>query len=407
MSARNPAVPRRSRQVLTVCWGSYAAAYLGRVNYAVIIPFLIADLGISKARTGMVGTVFFWAYALGQYNSGIWGDRVNTRTLITVGLLGSAVCNLAAGAVSSPLPLTLFWGMNGIFQALFWAPLIRLLKNFFSPDQANRVGMIMSTSMIGGYALAWGLLGVVMTVFGWRFGFWLPAAAMILYAAVWLRSIHGEEADVPAAARNVRRLNTWNYLRSEKLGYLLPLGLVKGFVKEGISLWAPLLMVEYFLLESGQAMLLILLIPFVGFFGIVFSGWLHRRTGQNVCQTLTVILSFTMLMILGIPTLGTRYGLLGLLLTALVNAGIYGANNILMATVPLQLIKSEYAAGATGFLNGSAYLGGGLSGIVTGLIADRLGWNAVVIMWILLLALMLLLLQFSRLNSAHIEEDLK
>lgn len=395
------AVPEKSKQVLSLCWWSYAIAYFGRVNYAIIIPFLIADLGITKAQTGFVGTVFFWAYALGQYNSGWLGDRINTRWLVTVGLVGSSLCNLSAGLTHSPFVLAVIWGFNGVFQALFWAPLIRLLKEYFSPQEANTVGMIMSTSMIGGYALAWGALGMVISTLGWRFGFWIPSCAMVVYALWWVKSLQGSETGEIIRKEQRKKLNVLSYLREEGLAYLVPLSFMKGFVKEGIGLWAPLLLIEFLMLDSQKSVFLVLLIPFAGFFGIIFSSYLHSKMNYHAHRTLTLILGFTMLTIMGLPIMGSRNGLLGLFLITLVNAGTYGANNILMATIPLQLINQEYAARVTGFLNGSAYFGGGLSGIATGLVADVWGWNAVVLMWIVLLITMLLLLQTSRIRSTE------
>jgi sugar phosphate permease len=50
-------------------------------------------------------------------------------------------------------------------------------------------------------------------------------------------------------------------------------------------------------------------------------------------------------------------------------------------TIPLQYRKYGRVSAIAGFIDFSIYVGSGLSGVFTGLIADLLGWNSVFVLW--------------------------
>jgi len=78
------------RRIFVILWITYASFYLGRVNFSVALPGIMADFGWTRTDVGAIGTALFWAYAIGQFINGQLGDRLGARVMITVGLyLGS------------------------------------------------------------------------------------------------------------------------------------------------------------------------------------------------------------------------------------------------------------------------------------------------------------------------------
>jgi len=45
-------------------WTSYATYYFGKVNLSLIIPILIATMGMTKGELGAVASGFLFAYAI-------------------------------------------------------------------------------------------------------------------------------------------------------------------------------------------------------------------------------------------------------------------------------------------------------------------------------------------------------
>jgi sugar phosphate permease len=74
------------RIVLVTCMLVYCTSQLVRWNYASITKYLITDLGIGKPEIGLLGSAFFYAYAIAQIPWGTATDLWGGRRVIPVGI---------------------------------------------------------------------------------------------------------------------------------------------------------------------------------------------------------------------------------------------------------------------------------------------------------------------------------
>jgi sugar phosphate permease len=161
-------------RIFFICWLTYAGYYLGRVNLAVALPSIQADLHWSKAAAGLIGSAFYWVYALGQLINGRLGDQLSARRLVAMGLVASALLNLAFGA-SSALPLmALIWAANGLAQSTGWGPMMKTLARWFEPRQRGRLTALFMPCYVVGHAASWALGGWLCASRGWRYAFIVP-----------------------------------------------------------------------------------------------------------------------------------------------------------------------------------------------------------------------------------------
>ena len=108
-------------------WSSYAAFYFGRVNLSIVMPVLLATYGdLSLYSVGWVASGFLGAYAIGQFVHGQLSEKYNPVMYLTIGLLGSAVINLALG-FSAGFFFILLIGeiIDGGFQSMGWSSTVR------------------------------------------------------------------------------------------------------------------------------------------------------------------------------------------------------------------------------------------------------------------------------------------
>ena len=63
---------------VAVCAG-YALAMFHRTAFSEIAPLLGAEIGLSAARLGWIGSSFFWVYLLTQIPAGLLLDAVGPR----------------------------------------------------------------------------------------------------------------------------------------------------------------------------------------------------------------------------------------------------------------------------------------------------------------------------------------
>lgn len=164
------------RRIVVMGWITYASYYLGRVNLSTAIPGLREDLHLSSQDVGWLSSGFFLSYALGQLVSGHMGDRISPRKLVLWGMLLSAAMNFIFGAVPIWSVMFLAWTINGFFQSTGWAPILKLLSNWHSPEQSRKVAGIYATSYVAGNALTWILTGWLVAKVGWQSAFWVPSS---------------------------------------------------------------------------------------------------------------------------------------------------------------------------------------------------------------------------------------
>lgn len=176
--------------------------YLDRVCIAVAGPRMQDALHISPQAWGWVMSVFFISYSAFEVPTGILGDRIGPRRVLTrVVLWWSAFTSLTGAVVSYPLLLVVRFcfgaGEAGAFPNIAvvigrWMPVTHRTRTF---------GIVQMMSQLGG-SLAPLLVVPIMIHYGWQAAFYLFAGLGVIWAAVWywwFRDSPAEKPGMPAA----------------------------------------------------------------------------------------------------------------------------------------------------------------------------------------------------------------
>jgi sugar phosphate permease len=378
------------RRIVVACFITYACYYLGRVNLAVTVPALRQAFGWDKATIGVIGTAFYWAYAAGQLVNGPLGDRVSPRRLVAVGLVASALLNLAFGSLGGALPwLFTLWALNGWAQATGWAPIIRTLSRWFEPAQRARVTAIIGPSYLVGHAASWALAGALTARLGWRYAYWVPGVLLMGAAALWYSLARDEPGEALAEDTRTPARGGASLLAGMGAAWRGPMrwaaavSLLSGMVKEGLNLWGPTYLVEEQSLGVLGAALGGLLIPTAGIAGQIVTGRVQQGVARG--RERPVVAGLGVVVAVGAAALyltgGGRSLSVALLMLGLVAAGSHGMNGLLMASLPLSLGSRAPVSAITGALNFCQYLGAGLGAALVGALVDRLGWGGAYGWW--------------------------
>lgn len=383
------------RRIVAACFVTYACYYLGRVNLAVTVPALRQAYGWDKAAIGVMGTAFYWVYAAGQLVNGPLGDRVSPRRLVALGLVVSALINLAVCSLGGALPwLVGLWALNGWAQATGWAPIIRTLSRWFAPAQRARVTALISPSYLVGHAASWALAGTLTARLGWRYAYWVPGILLLGAAGLWYAVARDEPGGASRNAPRPREVSGQSWLAGLSAAWRGPMrwatavSLLSGVVKEGLNLWGPTYLVEEQSLGLLGAALSGLLIPLAGIAGQLVTARVQRgaaRASRATQHERPVVAGLGVVVAAGAVALylvaGSRSPLVALLMLALVAAGSHGMNGLLMASLPLSLGTEAPVSSVTGALNFCQYLGAGLGAALVGALVDRFGWGGAYGWW--------------------------
>lgn len=385
---------KKQKEIFIFCWIAYACVYLGRTNISVALPYIQNQFHFTKAEVGLIGSVFFWVYGIGQLINGYIGDKISSKLLIFMGLFIAGISNLFFGLSSSLIIMILFWGLNGYFQSMVWGPITRILSSWFPFKDRNRVITGISTSMVGGYLFAFLSCGAILYYADWKWTFWIPGIIIVLFSILWYAKIKNTPKDVGLQSPNDNIVNEnkeknvdnskslVRIIIDTKLWLVVIACFAQAIVKEGIGLWAPTFLMETQNLNIKATIGLLLFVPIMNFGGVLLSGWLNKKFKYEEKLTVAVLLMFGMLMIIGLIKIQGFGQVVAMIFLGLASGAVYGANNLLLGVVPMNYIKFNKVSTIAGFLNFCSYLAAGIATATTGGIVDKYGWNGVLLLWI-------------------------
>ena len=173
---------------------AYATSQFARQNYAGVQKFMAADLDLDKAALGLLGSVFFYSYALCQMPWGMASDRFGSRSVTGLGILitAGAMFGFATGQTEGAL---IGWRVvSGIGGAAVYVAMVGGMARWFPKSERG-----FSQSALGGVGGGLGesaayflmpLISIYM-VSGWRQATTSMAVALVgmgLLCLVFLRS---------------------------------------------------------------------------------------------------------------------------------------------------------------------------------------------------------------------------
>jgi D-galactonate transporter len=378
----------------------YLITYLDRVNISAAAPVISKEFGFDKVTMGAIISAFVWAYALFQVPGGWLGDRFGPRRMLTIIVtywsIMTAATALATGAVSFIVVRFLFGvGEGGAFPVA-----TRAMQLWYPPRERGFVqGITHSASRLGA-AIAPPIVIAIMTAFEWRWAFYVCGAVGIVWAVWWwfayrdlpeehglvnraeVERIRGTDAqgDVNPPKIEARATVPWaTLLRSPNMWAIMCAYFTYVYCLWIFLSWLPSYLVDYrhfTLLTVGWLASLPLLAGVVGdTVGGLATDWLLRKTGKaRFARRLVAIVGLLGCCICIVPAalVDDPYGAVYLLT---------GAMFFLECTigpswaVPMDT-GGKYSGTVSGMMNMAGNIGGALSPLVFGFLAQIGSWQA-------------------------------
>jgi MFS transporter, OPA family, sugar phosphate sensor protein UhpC len=249
---RSAALPYRW-VILSVAIVAYGASQFARQNHAGIQKFIADDLQLDRGAIGLLGSAFFYSYAIFQMPWGIASDRVGSRAVIGVGILLTALTMVGFASGESSLSLIMWRIASGVAAAAIYVPLAGGIARWF-PDRERSFsqGTLGGVGGALGEGMAYLLLPVLAIYFasGWREGTNIVAgviAAMGVLCLVFFRSAPAGET------ATTRRPFDWSLLRDGQLwcyGFLYS-GFVVGI--RGTQTWLAVYAADVYISVYGMS----------------------------------------------------------------------------------------------------------------------------------------------------------
>lgn len=375
--------PRQIR-LLAALFIAYTAAYISRTNLSPALDAIAQQFNLTAGQVGLLPTLFAIPYAAGQVVNGALVDRFRSQNFILMGLIGSALINIAFSFSQSYSLLMVLWCLNGCFQSMIWTPIVRTMAQEFQDSIRARAMFFISMTLIVGYLCAWLLSGLLTSYFSWRAAFRMSGIVTGVLGLISFFAMNDhvdKKQEQSVAEAPVRQASIGKLIFGTDLIFLLICCMFNGYVRDSIMNWAPKMLVDTQGIDLSSALGAILIIPVINFIGIQLGKLTYNRLNADVRRTIMLMMLLCTAFSLILTLFYQTSALLCTMLLALCSAMAYSLNPLLTSFLPMDYRDSGRVALAAGLIDATIYVGSALSGTFAGTLRDRMGWYAVFGSW--------------------------
>ncbi|HXM12786.1 MAG TPA: MFS transporter [Terriglobales bacterium] len=154
--------------------------------YALVLTYVMRDLGMSKATSGLLYTLTLLASGIGGVFFGFLADRIGRKRALMLSILTYSICSFASGLSTTVLMLAVFRFILGLGMGGEWNTGATLVAETWPNELRAKAISVVQSSWAIGYALAALVAGVVLRYSTWRMVFFVGILPAII--TLWIQS---------------------------------------------------------------------------------------------------------------------------------------------------------------------------------------------------------------------------
>ena len=271
-----------------------------------LLPFIRDDFALDYTQVGWLLSAFTVAYGIGQLPAGWLADRIGSRAVITIGVVGVGLSGLLVGLSPTYIVMVVFLVLLGATGGGYHPASAPLISAAVEPKNRGRA---LGIHQIGGSAsffLTPLIAAAIATALGWRGSFIALSIPTIIFGVVFYvllgrRGYTGKtKQETPAG--HVESAATPGGLR--RLVAFLILSMVSVALIISIVSFIPLFIVDHFKVgeEVGAAMLALVFSG--GLWASLLGGYLSDRLGRVRVLVVTCLLAGPIIYLLNLAPFG-------------------------------------------------------------------------------------------------------
>lgn len=369
---------RNAWTMLALLIAGQVAMSSGAYLWGPLAPFMVAELGVSKAQFGAVQSAFYVVGALMALPAGVLADRFDGRWLLLGCLLAMAVPLALLSRAGTLAAVTVLAGLCGLGNGAINQVGARGVLHWFPPRRrATAMGLRQTGNMLGAALAAVALPGLAQWL-GWRTAVLLVAAVAAIAAltsgGLYREAPVGADA-TPGKARPGVRAVAGQFLHNRPFVRLLLLAPFVAYAQIAMTTFFVLFLTDRQQLPAALAGSLLggaLLAAAVGriAWGVIADRLFARSRGR----CLALVMALTALAAAALAMLPAdagpwRAGMIGLLY----GFCAMGWQGLLMVVIA-ESVGIALAGTAVGLLINVAWIGFVLGPVVFGALADGPGY---------------------------------
>jgi len=369
-------------------------AYMDRANLSVVAEPMMRDLNLSKVEFGILGSLFSLGYALTQIPGGILAERFGSRLIVSISLVAWSAFTILTAVTPKYIWLCVVRFCFGVGEAPTYPSNAVFNTYWFRRNEKARAASLLLAGSYFGPVIAPTLTVAIMLLWNWQMVFYIFGGLGIVVAIMWYFLARNRPEEHPwISAEELGYIQENRAIGSEKVEAKAPwrvfiknrefwaVGMQYFFVAYMTTLfmiWLPTYLQEargFSLAHMGIAAsfpwLAICLCVLSG--GSVSDGLLKRGKSLMVARGYTAIAGFVVFII---ATCGAAW-------TESAIASVFWLS-LALGALGLPVVTSwaiaadkgqQYAGSVSGWMNLWGNMGGVVSPVLCGWLAQSFGWH--------------------------------
>lgn len=367
-----------NKLIFMVAYLAYTAIYIARVNLSMAGPELIESNIVNTAQLGLLGSVFSTVYAVGRLINGGLSDKKPPYIMITTGLILAGLSNAFFSFFPPFIGILVLWTVNAYAQSMLWSSVLCIVSSLYEKQEAKKKTSAMVTSVAMGNILGIVINTALITRLGVRFAFIIPGILTLVLGGI----IFFTTRDIkPIEAKEEKKhISMWGLLKDKELKMMSVPAMLHGVMKDNISLWMTVFIVDTYLVDLSTSAYYVLLIPIIGFIGRTLYPFMFKlcKGKENTVSLIGFALCITASLILCVGKVGM---ILSVLALSVIYAAVSMINTSILSIYPMHYLKTGNVASVSGIMDFATYLGAGISSVIYGVVIDAFGYVPMFVSW--------------------------
>lgn len=175
----------RGKMLVAIAFGWFLSIS-ARMIYPALLPYLRTTYGLTLTTAGLLVTVLWVAYGLGQLPGGMIADWAGERVLLILSSLIAAGMLALVVVANSPIILFVATTLFGLGTALYGVSRFTILKDIYPDQIGTATGVTMAAGDIGNAVMP-PTAGFIAATVAWQYGFGFVVPLFVLAAGgLWI-----------------------------------------------------------------------------------------------------------------------------------------------------------------------------------------------------------------------------
>lgn len=367
-----------SLKIGCTCIGAYLVSYCLRNLLSVSSPEILQSGIMTKESIGLLSSVYFVVYALGQLFNGIIGDLIKQKYMVFCGLIISGIATISFPFISQYYFKLLCFAMMGFGLSMLRGPLVKTISENMTPKYARISCVCFSSASFAGPLLA----GIFAGLFRWNyvffiFGFITLFSAFASYFILTVLERKGIITYKMSACKS--KTDILDIFKIDNFITYMIIGMIVEISASSISFWIPAYMSERLMLSNQVSNMVFSAISLTKSISPFICLFILKLFGDNDIKMMRMMFVIAALLYIGmncilIPWINIVLFMLALFFTSCASA-------LLWSVYIPSLAKSGKVSSANGILDFSGYIGAAAASAVFSSLMSKIGWSGITFMW--------------------------